>query len=78
MTTFSKQHYRIISEAIRISRATEQPSLIPAVTLIRLLCFHFSLDNSRFNEAVFRKACGEDMPVDNTIPRPSIGWSKSK
>ena len=76
MTTFSKQHYRIISEAIRTSRASEQPSLIPAVTLIRLLCFHFSLDNSRFNEAVFRKACGEDN--DALAPRPNIGWSKSK
>lgn len=60
MTNFNRTHYRTIAAAIKASRAKEQPSLIPASSLIRLLCFYFHLDNPKFNEDAFRKSCGEE------------------
>lgn len=57
---FNKHHYLIIAKAIKFSRAKEQPNLIPAAGIIRLLSFQFSLDNPRFNAEAFRKACGEE------------------
>jgi hypothetical protein len=59
MSTFSRQHYKVIAQAIKDSRVEEQPNLIPARRLINLLSFHFKLDNPRFNADSFHKACGE-------------------
>jgi hypothetical protein len=59
MSTFNKQHYKVIAQAIRNARSSTEPSIIPASKLINLLSFHFKLDNPRFNADSFHKACGE-------------------
>lgn len=56
---FTKQHYRAIANAIKEADAGN--NIINKHHLVSLLCYHFKLDNSRFNPTVFQRACGEEV-----------------
>lgn len=61
MSQFNRTHYHTIAAAVSSSRKKENPNLIYASTLVRLLTFYFKLDNPRFNADAFRKDCGEEV-----------------
>jgi len=60
VSTFNKAHYKIIAQAIKDARSEMEVSVIPTKKIINLLSFYFNLDNPRFNEDAFRKACGDE------------------
>jgi len=59
MSLFNSRHYRVVAMAVKMGRIPEAPHLIKAYNLIKLLSYYFKLDNPRFNEETFQKACDE-------------------